>query len=301
MTTNQNLGKEGSPSRRLMMQWSESRKEAAGKTPLLTPRTTVRVATWNVRTMYETLQERWNTTRSECRDWVRQGSYNQDSWGFHLENSCCTQDTSRMDPPPPPHPPSPPLLRVWPWCWHGVAHKVDGFVSLLSSEMSGLIICVIAFDPFIAVWFPLLCIWLQRSSAQLRCLSQHTMGLVLAVVPLVQADWPLCSQTTICISPTRHLTTFFSGQDYTFAVMIIFNFVLYLFIAASQLVVDMAIRSQSKTKQDDNDRRSNDLAITQRLSIVMVAAFFCWFPIDLPSLVKSTLPWSSLCCLSTLH
>ena len=48
------LGKEGSPSRRLMTQCSESRKEAARLNPLLTPRTLTRLATWNIRTMYET-------------------------------------------------------------------------------------------------------------------------------------------------------------------------------------------------------------------------------------------------------
>ena len=36
-----------------MTQGSESRQEAARPTPLLTPRTTTRVATWNIRTMYE--------------------------------------------------------------------------------------------------------------------------------------------------------------------------------------------------------------------------------------------------------
>ena len=57
-TRNQNthLGREGSPSRRLMTQCSESRKEAARLTPLLTPRTLARLATWNIRTMYETGQ-----------------------------------------------------------------------------------------------------------------------------------------------------------------------------------------------------------------------------------------------------
>ena len=39
---------------RLMTQCSESRKEAARLTPLLTPRTLTRLATWNIRTMYET-------------------------------------------------------------------------------------------------------------------------------------------------------------------------------------------------------------------------------------------------------
>ena len=37
-----------------MTQCSESRKEAAWLTPLLTPRTLARLATWNIRTMYET-------------------------------------------------------------------------------------------------------------------------------------------------------------------------------------------------------------------------------------------------------
>ena len=37
-----------------MMQCRESRKEAARLTPLLTPRTLARLATWNIRTMYET-------------------------------------------------------------------------------------------------------------------------------------------------------------------------------------------------------------------------------------------------------
>ena len=37
-----------------LMQCSENRKEAERLTPLLTPRTLARLATWNIRTMYET-------------------------------------------------------------------------------------------------------------------------------------------------------------------------------------------------------------------------------------------------------
>ena len=48
------LGKEGSPCGRLMRQCSESWKEAARLTLLLIPRTTAKVATRNIRTMYET-------------------------------------------------------------------------------------------------------------------------------------------------------------------------------------------------------------------------------------------------------
>jgi hypothetical protein len=47
------MGKEYPLLRRLMVQGNESRKGAVKPTPLLTPRTTTRVTTWNIGTMYE--------------------------------------------------------------------------------------------------------------------------------------------------------------------------------------------------------------------------------------------------------
>ena len=54
--SNQNtyLGEEGPPERRIMTYCSESRKEAAGPTPLLNTRTALKIGTWNVRTMFDT-------------------------------------------------------------------------------------------------------------------------------------------------------------------------------------------------------------------------------------------------------
>ena len=88
------------------MQCSESRKEAVRLTPLLTPRTLVRLTTWNIRTMYET-----GKTVQVAREMKRYkigvpglsetGGYSQDSSDSHPESSCCTQDTSRREPPTP--------------------------------------------------------------------------------------------------------------------------------------------------------------------------------------------------------
>ena len=117
-TTNQNthLGKEGSPSRRHMMQCSESRKEAARLTPLLTPKTLAKVATWNIRTMYEigkTIQvaremKNYKTGvlgLSETR-WLQSGqlrllSEEQLLYSGHIEDGA------------PSSPSHPPILWVW--------------------------------------------------------------------------------------------------------------------------------------------------------------------------------------------
>ena len=167
-----------------------------------------------------------------------------------------------------------------------VTCNLAGFLSLLSSEMSASIICLITFDRFIAVRFPFSRFRFQRSSAQLGCLLMWTMGLVLAAVPLLPASWHFYSQTAICI-PLPVTRKDFPGHDYAFSVMIVFNFVLFLLITAGQLVVYKAIRSQSMAKQDDNDRRSKDLAVAQRLLTVVLSDFLCWFPIGLMGLLAS--------------
>ena len=169
---------------------------------------------------------------------------------------------------------------------NSVTCNMAGFLSLLSSEMSASIIFLITLDRFIVVRFPFSHFRFQRRSAQLSCLLLWTMGLVLAAVPLLPASWHFYSQTAICI-PLPVTLRQFPGHDYAFAVMIIFNFILFLIIAVGQLFIYIAIRSQSMAKQDDIDRRSKDLAVAQRLFTVVVSDFLCWFPVGMVGLLAS--------------
>ena len=166
--------------------------------------------------------------------------------------------------------------------------KVAGFLSLLSSEVSASIICLITVDRFLVVRFPFSRLHFQRRSAQLCCLVLWTMGTVLATVPLLPAmsSWHFYSQTGICI-PLPVTRQDFPGHDYAFTVMIIFNFVLFLLIAAGQFVVYMAVRSQTMAEQDESGKRSKDLTVARRLFTVVVSDFLCWFPIGLLGLLAS--------------
>ena len=166
--------------------------------------------------------------------------------------------------------------------------KVAGFMSLLSSEVSATVICLITVDRFLVVRFPFSRLHFQRRSAQLSCLVLWTMGTVLAAVPLLPAtsSWRFYSQTGICI-PLPVTRQDFPGHDYAFAVMIMFNFVLFLLIAAGQFAVYMAVRSQSMTEQDESGRRSKDLAVARRLFTVVVSDFLCWCPVGLLGLLAS--------------
>ena len=171
---------------------------------------------------------------------------------------------------------------------NSVMCKMAGFLSLLSSEVSASIVCMVTLDRFLVVRFPFSRLRFQWRSAQRCCLVLWTLGTVLAAAPLlpVTSSWHFYSQTGICI-PLPITRQDFRGRDYALAVMIIFNFVLFLLIAAGQLVIYMAVRGQSMAEQGNSDRRRKDLAVAQRLFTVVVSDFLCWFPIGLLGVLAS--------------
>ena len=171
---------------------------------------------------------------------------------------------------------------------NSVTCKLAGFLSLLSSEVSASIVFLVTVDRFLVVQFPFSQVQFQQRLVQLSCLLLWTMGTVLAAVPLLPATftWHFYSQTGICV-PLPVTRQDFPGHAYAFSVMIIFNFVLFVLIAAGQLVVYIAIRRQSTAVTDHNDKWNKDFAVARRLFTAVVSEFLCWFPIGMLGLLAA--------------
>ena len=172
--------------------------------------------------------------------------------------------------------------------WKGSAMcQLAGFLSLLSSEVSAFIICLITLDRFLVLRFPFSQLRFHSRSAHVACVLAWCAGLVLAAVPLLPftSHWNFYGQTGICI-PLPVTNTDFAGQQYTFNVMIVLNFALFLLIAVGQIVVYWAIRSNSMSSMDTS-RKSKDLTIARRLMTIVVSDFLCWFPIGVLGLLAS--------------
>ena len=185
------------------------------------------------------------------------------------------------------------------YLWHETAWKssalckLAGFLSLLSSEVSALLICLIAIDRAIVIRFPFTDYRFHRRSAHVACFVVWFLGLLLALVPLLPftKHWNFYGQTGICI-PLPVSRVHFPGQDYSFGVMIVFNFVLFLLIALVQAFIYVAIRSQRMavldlTQPATSSQTSQDLVIAGRLATVAVSDFLCWFPIGLLGMLAS--------------
>ena len=167
---------------------------------------------------------------------------------------------------------------------HSVACKVAGFLSVLSTEVSAMTVCLITVDRFIVLCFPFSFLRFKKKSATVACVSVWITGCSIAAAPLTR-PWHFYSQFGICI-PLPVTSTFFKGQEYVFGIMIIFNFFLFLTIAFGQVFVFLSIRANSMLTVDKN-RKSQDVKIARGLVGIVVSDFVCWFPIGLLGLLAS--------------
>ena len=171
---------------------------------------------------------------------------------------------------------------------NGATCKVAGFLSLVSSEVSALIIALITIDRFLVLRFPFSNFRFEVRSAQVACFSVWMLGVLLAGLPLLSLtdDWQFYGQTGICI-PLPITRSDFPGHSYAFGVMIVANFVLFMVITVGQVFIYWSIRANAMSS-NETTRQSHDLTIARRLLTVAMSDFLCWFPIGLLGLLSSS-------------
>ncbi|XP_070193959.1 G-protein coupled receptor GRL101-like [Littorina saxatilis] len=175
------------------------------------------------------------------------------------------------------------------WWRNSSACKVAGFLSLLSSEVSTLIMCLITLDRFLVLRFPFSRKHFGLTSAHVASGVAWLAGVILATVPLlpVTSHWQFYGHTSICL-PLPVTRKDFSGREYSFGIVIVLNFVLFLFVCCGQLVIYGSVQANAMTAAaTSTTRKTQDLTIARRLLAVAMSDFLCWFPIGLLGLLAS--------------
>nr|KAG5710317.1 hypothetical protein BaRGS_009033 [Batillaria attramentaria] len=170
------------------------------------------------------------------------------------------------------------------WRTSGVC-KMAGFLAFLSSEMSAFVICLVTLDRLLVLCFPLKTeIHMSGRAALGACGAAWAVAALLAAVPLI-VQWDFYGQSGICL-PLPITRRNFPGQEYAFAVFIVLNFVLFLFIGAGQVFIFYSIRRAGS--KAGTTRRHQETAIARRLFLIVFTDFLCWFPIGLMGLLASS-------------
>ena len=178
------------------------------------------------------------------------------------------------------------VLRDLQWK-NSVFCSIAGFLSLLSNEVSAFKILLITIDRFLVFRFPFSRYHFKFRSACVASGVCWVIGFILAAIPFLPfaSHWKFYSQTSICIPLPFVTDTNFPGYPYSFSVTIVFNFIIFLLIAAGQISIYLSIQANAM-KTSAKDTSNKDAMIAARLITVALSDFFCWFPIGLLGILK---------------
>ena len=161
--------------------------------------------------------------------------------------------------------------------------QIAGIISITSNEVSAFIICAITLDRFIVLRFPFSQARLTFKSASIVSLIIWLTGITLAILPTTPlfSHWHFYEQMGVCI-PLPITRT--NVQTYSFAIMIVMNFILFLFIVLGQAAIFLTVQASSKAL-DTHKSKPMDMKLARRLMSVVVSDFLCWFPVGLLGLL----------------
>ena len=162
-----------------------------------------------------------------------------------------------------------------------VACTAAGFLCMLSNEVSALTVCLITLDRLLVLRFPFSRLRFSRRTGALACCSVWGAGLMLAAVPLLPATrhWNFYSQTAVCV-PLPITQQDFPGYRYAFSLFVVLNLILFMLIAAGQLLIYVSVQGNS-LQGHGYSHGSRDARLARRLLTVALADFLCWFPVGL--------------------
>ncbi|XP_052087445.1 G-protein coupled receptor GRL101-like [Mytilus californianus] len=167
---------------------------------------------------------------------------------------------------------------------YGVSCKIAGILSTVSSESSVVFLFLITIDRFIAVKYPFGEIRFGKKSAIRLSVVVFLTSFILAVVPLFPGsyfDGNFYSRSAVCLALplTRDKP---NGWEYSFGIFIVLNFILFLIIAVTQLVIYKEVTNPIHIR---STKKNQDLTIARKLFLVVFSDFLCWFPVGVMGLM----------------
>ncbi|XP_048738543.2 uncharacterized protein LOC125653234 isoform X2 [Ostrea edulis] len=168
---------------------------------------------------------------------------------------------------------------------HSITCQIAGILATISSETSVLLLCLITIDRLIAVKYPFGQFRFTRGKALFCTGIIWCVTILLAAIPLIPGEYfrgQFYSRSVVCLALplTRDKP---AGWEYSTAIFILLNFVLFTIIALGQCLIYREVSlSGSKVK---STRRNQDMVIARGLFLVVLSDFLCWFPIGIMGLL----------------
>ncbi|XP_032218080.2 uncharacterized protein LOC5517708 isoform X2 [Nematostella vectensis] len=168
-----------------------------------------------------------------------------------------------------------------------------GALSMISSEVSVLMLTIITLDRFICIVFPMRFGRLGLKKAIAICILLWTFGTLISVVPILgieyfhdkQLDIGFYGRSSVCL-PLQLSSDRPAGWEYSVSFFIGLNFIAFMFILLAYIAMFWTVRKSSAAVGSRNAKKESALA--RKLMVIILTDFCCWMPVILIGILSLT-------------
>ena len=173
----------------------------------------------------------------------------------------------------------------------GVPCALTGVLSMVSSEVSVLMVSVVTTDRLICVVFPFKIRRMNRSVACAVVGGVWVFGAMLSVIPILGLEYfydkkrsvGFYRKSAVCI-PFQLSEDRMAGWEYAAGIFIGLNFFSFFYILVAYIVMFMTVKNSSKKVRSTNLKRESQMA--RRMLFIILTDFLCWMPVILIGLLS---------------
>ena len=171
--------------------------------------------------------------------------------------------------------------------------RTIGILSMLSSEVSVLILTIITMERFIAIVFPFKFKRLTIRSAVFTCTGVWIFGIVISVIPITgidyfydqNGDFGFYSRSAVCL-PLQLSEGTPAAWQYSASFFIGMNSISFTFILVAYIAIFLTVKRVAHSVRSTNLNRES--AMAKRLVFIVMTDFCCWMPIIIISILSLT-------------
>ena len=169
---------------------------------------------------------------------------------------------------------------------NGLLCQFTGALSMLSSEVSVLMLTAITADRFISIVYAMKFGKLSYKNAVRICTATWTFGLIISLLPITgmtyfydnQREMGFFGRSSVCL-PLQLSSSRPAGWEYSVSFYIGVNFVAFLFIFIAYVLMYWTVKKSSTAARSRNTKK--EAAMARKLLFIVLTDFVCWMPVIL--------------------
>ena len=163
----------------------------------------------------------------------------------------------------------------------GLLCQITGAISVLSGEVSLMLLALISADRMANIVFPLYCCGLTRKITHALCLVIWLIGAIIAFLPMMgmryfsnESGVTYYGRSVVCV-PLQLSTDFPAGWEYSVAVFVGLNLAFLVVIVVAYLVIFINRRHVKAMSANT----SGETSLNKRVMFIILTNCACWLPI----------------------